>query len=245
MGFFEDLGDFVGTVAGGVVGGAIGVVGDIVDSDFIKEVGEGVFYASKNAGNIIGQTVEGAVTIADGIINSEDYKINEGLNNIGNAGTNFVTGVGNGVKAIITNGGDVIDGLSQGDNDKVFEASKNIIKIAAVAHFAVGVSNYVGGIDGLDHHIVDTGHITDASHLSHVSDIHQITEAPNVSDTHLLSDSVHNINSNDVHYVQPHYVNAYDKADGTHVNGYWRDGDGNTAVNLSANQGGGYMSHNK
>lgn len=241
MGFFEELGDFVGTVAGGVVGGAIGVVGGIVDSDFIKEVGEGVFYASKNAGNIIGQTVDGAVTVADGIINSESEKIDEGLNSIGEAGTNFVSGVGNGVKAIINNGGDVIDGLSQGDNDKVFEASKNIIKIAAVAHFAVGISHYVGGIDGLDHHIADAGHITD---VSHVSDVHTITDAPHVSDTHLIADAVHNNNSNDMHYVQPHHVNAYDKADGTHVNEYWRDGDGDTTVNLSKNQGGGYMSHN-
>ena len=65
-----------------------------------------------------------------------------------------------------------------------------------------------------------------------------------MSDTHLLADAVHSNNSNDMHYVKPHHVNAYDKADGTHVNALWRDGDGDTTVNLSEDQGGGYMSHN-
>jgi hypothetical protein len=241
MGFFTELGNLAGTIAGGVIGGAIGVIGDVVDSDFIKEVGEGVYHASKNAGNIVGQAVEGAVTVAEGIITSEDEKIEEGLNNIGEAGTNFVSGVGNGVKAIITNGGDVIDGISQGDSDKVFEASKNIIKIGAVAHLAFGVSHYIGGIDGLDHHVADAGHITDASH---VSDVHTISDVSHVSDTHPITDAVHSGSSTDMHYVHPHHVNSYDKADGTHVNGYWRDGDGDTTVNLSENQGGGYMSHN-
>ena len=48
----------------------------------------------------------------------------------------------------------------------------------------------------------------------------------------------------DIHSVDPHYVNDYVKADGTQVDGYWRDGDGNTSVNLDKEHGGGYLQSN-
>jgi len=41
-------------------------------------------------------------------------------------------------------------------------------------------------------------------------------------------------------FVDPHYVNAYEKQDGTNVEGYWRDGDGDTSTKLSSKEGGGY-----
>ncbi|MGD7007017.1 hypothetical protein [Metabacillus sp. 84] len=47
-----------------------------------------------------------------------------------------------------------------------------------------------------------------------------------------------------VHFVDPHYVDSYVRKDGAFVEGYFRDGDGNTAVNQSAEQGGGYMRSN-
>ncbi|WEG16678.1 hypothetical protein PQ478_19565 [Alkalihalophilus pseudofirmus] len=46
------------------------------------------------------------------------------------------------------------------------------------------------------------------------------------------------------HNVDPHYVNGYERADGTVVEGYWRDGDGDTSVNLSKEDGGGYERSN-
>ncbi|MBP1931479.1 hypothetical protein [Ammoniphilus resinae] len=46
------------------------------------------------------------------------------------------------------------------------------------------------------------------------------------------------------HFVDPHYVHGYDRADGVHVDGYWRDGDGNTDHDLTVEQGGGYFQTN-
>lgn len=46
------------------------------------------------------------------------------------------------------------------------------------------------------------------------------------------------------HFVNPHVVDPYFRTDGTFVQGYWRDGDGNTDVDLNVNQGGGYMRTN-
>jgi hypothetical protein len=46
------------------------------------------------------------------------------------------------------------------------------------------------------------------------------------------------------HFVNPHHVNGYFRNDGTYVEGYFRDGDGNTAIDRPAEQGGGYISSN-
>ena len=49
---------------------------------------------------------------------------------------------------------------------------------------------------------------------------------------------------NNIHSVDPHYVSDYTRADGTQVDGYWRDGDGNTSVNLDKEHGGVYLQSN-
>lgn len=48
----------------------------------------------------------------------------------------------------------------------------------------------------------------------------------------------------ETHFVQPHEVKSYYRNDGTYVEGYYRDGDGNTSINRSVDQGGGYLSSN-
>ncbi|MGG0936982.1 hypothetical protein ABHN11_12840 [Brevibacillus centrosporus] len=54
----------------------------------------------------------------------------------------------------------------------------------------------------------------------------------------------HEVTDTDVHEVKPHWVNGYERAEGTYVEGYWRDGDGNTSVNLTEEEGGGYLRSN-
>lgn len=46
------------------------------------------------------------------------------------------------------------------------------------------------------------------------------------------------------HQVKSHFVEGYFRNDGTYVEGYYRDGDGNTAINHSVEQGGGYLRSN-
>jgi len=46
------------------------------------------------------------------------------------------------------------------------------------------------------------------------------------------------------HFVHPHEVSEYVKSDGTVVEGYWRDGDGNTNIDLDNSEGGGYLQGN-
>lgn len=46
------------------------------------------------------------------------------------------------------------------------------------------------------------------------------------------------------HFVEPHSVSGYHRHDGTHVEGYWRDGDGNTNIDATVEDGGGYIQTN-
>lgn len=42
-------------------------------------------------------------------------------------------------------------------------------------------------------------------------------------------------------FVKQHLVEWYTRADGTNVDEFWRDGDGNTSVDLTEDEGGGYF----
>lgn len=47
----------------------------------------------------------------------------------------------------------------------------------------------------------------------------------------------------DAHFTDPHWVSGYLKDNGTFVEGYWRDGDGDTEHDLHKFEGGGYFVH--
>ncbi|MUT64895.1 hypothetical protein [Paenibacillus sp. NEAU-GSW1] len=51
-------------------------------------------------------------------------------------------------------------------------------------------------------------------------------------------------NGDNLHHVAPHWVDGYVRDDGTFVQGYWRDGDGNSLTSLSEGEGGGYSRSN-
>lgn len=51
-----------------------------------------------------------------------------------------------------------------------------------------------------------------------------------------------NLQMDNYHFVKPHQVSGYNRADGTYVEGYYRDGDGDTSVNRTVEMGGGYVS---
>lgn len=53
-----------------------------------------------------------------------------------------------------------------------------------------------------------------------------------------------NINVGNTHFVESHYVDPYIRQDGTLIDGYYRDGDGNPDIDTPKNQGGGYLRSN-
>ncbi|RXJ02224.1 hypothetical protein DS745_07490 [Anaerobacillus alkaliphilus] len=65
-----------------------------------------------------------------------------------------------------------------------------------------------------------------------------------LSNLHNDNQSENSSQDSGIHRVEPHFVEGYTKANGTEVQGYWRDGDGDTSVNRTAEEGGGYNRSN-
>jgi hypothetical protein len=75
------------------------------------------------------------------------------------------------------------------------------------------------------------------SHLNGVADNNPFTNQENFY-------NLDEIKSIGTHFVNPHHVQDYTRTDGTHIEGYWRDGDGDTHHDLTTNEGGGYSRAN-
>lgn len=59
------------------------------------------------------------------------------------------------------------------------------------------------------------------------------------ANTNNNNNNVNNDNNGQT-FVDPHHVDGYTKADGTYVRDYWRDGNGDSNIDLTKEQGGGY-----
>lgn len=235
MGFLRDLGKFSGKAAGFVVGGAVNVVGDVTGSKFIKEVGEGVKKASEFAGDTLGQVADGAWSTTTGMIQKDDRKVEQGLTDIGNSVSRTAKGVYETAKGTYHNGKDVYEGFKYNDDEKIKSGVKNIAKTVAVGALAVGVVDLVDGVDvgdpmGSQQNLADGS--VDAN------------DATNHTGPVQVASNVEASEDPGVHHVKPHEVSGYTRADGTYVEGYTRDGDGNPNTQLTEQQGGGYLRTN-
>lgn len=238
MGIFSELGKLAGIIVGGVVGGTTELVGEIVDSNFIREVGQGVNRASVNAGNTVGQAADGVAGIAKGIITQDSYAREEGVENLGDAVGRTAIGMAKGVGNIAKSGFNTIEGVIEGDKDKAIKGAKNLAKVVAISTLAIGVGDYIGIIgDDIDD-VADTSELAD---LSDTVDIYDDGIADIVDEN--IEYGIAEVETSEVHQVQPHYVKSHMRGD-NFIEGYWRDGDGNTNINLTEEQGGGYVRSN-
>ncbi|USF28503.1 hypothetical protein N510_003465 [Firmicutes bacterium ASF500] len=58
MGFLKDLGGLAGIAAGVYLGGTIGLVGSVVGSESLENLGRQVYDASERAGEVLGDIAE-------------------------------------------------------------------------------------------------------------------------------------------------------------------------------------------
>lgn len=72
MGFLKGLGEWTGLATGVYLGGLIGIAGDIVGSDSLRELGEKAFDVSCKAGEALGDVAE---SIADTAISTSKKTI--------------------------------------------------------------------------------------------------------------------------------------------------------------------------
>jgi hypothetical protein len=238
MGFLRDVGKFAGQAAGFVVGGAVNVVGEITGSKFIKEVGDGVKKASEFAGDTVGQIADGAWNTASGLIQEDQAKRDKGLKDMGDSIGRTAKGVYSTAKNTYNNGKDIYEGFKYDDDDKIKKGVSRLAKTVAVGALAIGVVDLVDGVDAGD--VSADPELDDASNGVD-TEIHQA----NLDSAHsqVASGAEDVVGDPDLHTVKPHWVEGHWQ-NGQWIDGYWRDGDGDTSVNLSEEQGGGYIQSN-
>ncbi|TKH01333.1 HNH endonuclease [Peribacillus simplex] len=150
MSLIRGVGKFAGKAAGFVVGKPIQFVGELTGVELIEDIGKGVRDASEFAGDTVGQVAAGAVDTVSGIINDDSTKRDKGFGEMGTAVTRTAKGVVVTAKNTIQNGGDVIGGMIDGDNDRVKKGATSLVKTVAIGALAVGVVDFIDGVDGAD-----------------------------------------------------------------------------------------------
>lgn len=102
-----------------------------------------------------------------------------------------------------------------------------------------------GSASAAHHHAytgADMDHTSHTSHATYTS--HELFHYDDpLKHAYLYKVKTFQLDMNDMHFVKPHEVSGYVKKDGTVVSGYYRDGDGNTSINRTEAQGGGYVRH--
>lgn len=231
MGLFEDIGTLVGGVVGGVIGGAVSLAGEVTDSKFLKEVGEGVFEVSKKSGQLVGSFADGTVDCVAGVITDDKQQASKGFEQMVDVAGETVVGVGRGVVNVAGKGIETVGAILDGNEDKALEVGKDLVKTLAIGALAVGVVDIIDGVDGFDEvDVVDTGH--DVGGINHVALISD-TDDTSIIDTSTGADHIL-IENDNMHHVTPHFRTL---PDGTEI---WVDGDGDTSVNTND----GWTQHN-
>ncbi|WP_051669226.1 hypothetical protein [Carnobacterium jeotgali] len=213
MRFIKSLGEVAGHATGALLGGAVKFVGGAVDSDFIREIGDGVEQTTKNTGRLVGQAAEGTYKTIKGAVMQDKQEAKKGLKDIGGVAGETVTGIGRGIESVAATSHHIVSSAAAGDNQEIKKGLAKLLKGAAIGAIGIGI------LDGLDIIGDDTIEVSGESIFGH-DDISEGTTAES--------------------FVDPHHVDSYTRADGAFVNEYWRDGDGNTSVDLTSTDGGGF-----
>lgn len=201
MGFIKDLGKIAGSVAGMAIGAPISLAGELVNSDMLKEIGDGVYRVSGRTGELLGNVTEGAAETVYGTLTSDRAMQSQGLNKVVDSGTTYAKGIVKGTVKMAGNAVETVDAIASGDTDRAIRVGKELVKTAAVATLAVGVADVLDGLDILD----------DADDILADND-------------DLLVDNDDFIENPNFHHVTPHWRTL---PDGREI---WVDGDGNTSI---------------
>ena len=234
----------MGKITGGVIGGAVGILGEVTGSKFISEVGKGIYTSSTYMGKQLGNATQGVWDIGEGLIKKDEDKIHEGLNNIGEGVTNTGTAVFGTIKHVATSARDVGGGLLDEDSTRWKKGVRELGKTAAIGVLGVSILDVADVVDVNG----NEGEHIQKSNLSLTSEPYQTIEVPNahfvevhseiavehIENSNLTeaSDSYETFENPNTHHVDAHYVEGHMR-NGSWIEGYWRDGDGDTNVDTN------------
>lgn len=238
MGFFKELGQGAGWLVGEVTGGIIKGVGEATGSTFIQEVGDGVKSSTKFVGEQLGNVAEGAWNVGSGLVTNNERKIDQGFDDLGEGVTSTAKAVGQGISSTVQNVGNVAGGLIDGDETRWKHGLREVGKTVAVGALGVSILDVAdvidingneGGIEGND----PTGNESIA--IEQHPEVGQV-ETADISSTP-EQEYIAEENPNE-HFVEPHWRTL---ESGEEI---WVDGDGDTSIDRTVEQGGGWNQGN-
>lgn len=244
MGFLKELGEGAGWLVGNVAGGIIKGVGELTNSEFIQEVGDGVKTSTEFAGKQLGNVAEGAWNVGCGIITQDDYKIDQGFDDLGEGVGNTAKAVGQGISSAVNNIGDVAGGLIDGDSDRALHGARHLGKTALIATLGVSVLDAADIIDVNGNEGGSNGGNIDGPNTANIGGFDG--GEPNTANLNANATAIEDYQNLDYtqvenpnsHSVEPHWR--------TLPNGetIWIDGDGDTSINRGVEEGGGWNQSN-
>lgn len=172
MGLIKNLGKLAGSVAGIAIGAPISLVGEVVKSDFIQEIGEGVYRVSGRTGELLGNVTEGAVETVYGTLTSDKAMQSGGISKVVDGGVTYAKGIGNGIVRTTGNVIETASAIIDGDTDRAIKVGKELVKTAAIATLAVTVTDVIDGLDisdDIDDLLADNDDFIENPNIHHVT----------------------------------------------------------------------------
>jgi len=238
MGFLKELGKGAGSLVGGVTGGLIKGIGEATGSTFIQEVGDGVKSSTEFVGKQLGNVAEGVWNVGSGLVTKDDQKIDQGFEDVGEGVASTAKAVGQGISTTVQNVGDVAGGLMNGDEERWKQGLRDVGKTVAVGALGVSVLDIADVVDVNG----NEGGAESNDSNGNVS-MEQQPESPQVqtaaSDLNTVTEQEYiTVENPNEHSVEPHWRTL---ESGETI---WVDGDGDTSVDRTVEQGGGWNQDN-
>ncbi len=147
MGFLKDLGKLTGSIAGIAIGAPICLVGSVVKSDLIQQIGQDACNVTTHTGELLGTVAEGTTETVYGALTSNKSMQKNGTDKIIKSGSSYAKGVITGVANMAIKGGQTIEAIANGDTEKAIKTGKEIVKTVAVGALSIGVLDAIDGLD--------------------------------------------------------------------------------------------------
>ncbi|WP_409340420.1 hypothetical protein [Paenibacillus sp. MBLB4367] len=147
MDLLKGIGKLAGDVTGRVLGGTVRVAGELVNSNYIKEIGNDVERVTAKTGEIAGQAASGVWDVGAGLLTADKRQTNTGIGELGDV---TVKGIGDGIEYVVESGREMVTGIKENDKELLKEGVKKLGKAAAITTIGIGLVDLVDGPDGTE-----------------------------------------------------------------------------------------------
>lgn len=138
MNKIKQAGIIAGATVGGVIGGTISLVGKMTGKKFVDEIGESIVDSTILTGKIAGEAASGTTKVIFGAVQKKPKRIQSGKKELKEVGMTVIDNVGNNVRTVVEQGGEIAEGIRMRDKKRVKRGVKKLVKIVAVGAVTVG-----------------------------------------------------------------------------------------------------------